>query len=137
VDVISTIDFAKMVQAHKANHALATLAVQKRESSRQLLFDEHLQLCGRRAARDREPEIVRSSPRLEPLAFSGIHVISPRLLPLLAEDGVFSIITSYLRLGGRGEKIQAFRADDYYWRDVGRSEDLNQAATDLRQVALS
>src|SRR5712664_4970647 len=41
VDVISTIDFAPMVQAHKANQALATLAVQERESSRQLLFDEH------------------------------------------------------------------------------------------------
>src|ERR1700688_1749630 len=47
VDVISTIDFARMVQAHRANQALATLAVQKRESSRQLLFDEHRQLCGR------------------------------------------------------------------------------------------
>src|ERR1700719_3841477 len=80
VDVISTIDFAKMVQAHKANQALATLAVQKRESSRQLLFDEHLQLCGRRTGLDREPGIVRASPHLEPLAFSGIHVMSLRLL---------------------------------------------------------
>src|SRR6202165_471589 len=59
VDVISTIDLVKMVEAHEANDALATLAVQKRESGRQLLFDEHLQLCGRRAGRDREPEIVR------------------------------------------------------------------------------
>src|ERR1700732_2378763 len=83
VDVISAIDFGKMLQAHKANQALATLAVQTRDSSRQLLFDEQRQLSGRRAGRDREPEIVRSSPRLEPLAFSGIHVISPRLLPML------------------------------------------------------
>jgi NDP-sugar pyrophosphorylase family protein len=135
VDVISTIDFAKMVQAHKENQALATLAVQKRESSRQLLFDEHLQLCGRRAGRDREPEIVRSSPHLEPLAFSGIHVISPRLLPMPTEDGVFSIITSYLRLAGQNEKIQAFRADDYYWRDLGRVEDLQHAEQDLQQSA--
>jgi NDP-sugar pyrophosphorylase family protein len=135
VDVISTIDFAKMVRAHKANKALATLAVQKRESSRQLLFDEHLQLCGRRAARDREPEIVRPSPRLEPLAFSGIHIISPGLLRLLSEDGIFSIITSYLRLAGQNENIQAFRAEDYYWRDLGRIEDLQLAEQDLQQNA--
>lgn len=135
VDVISTIDFAKMVQAHKANQALATLAVQKRESSRQLLFDEHLQLCGRRTGRDREPEIVRPSPGLEPLAFSGIHVISPRLLPLLSEDGVFSIIGSYLRLASSGQQIAAFRADEYYWRDLGRAEDLRQAEQDLQQKA--
>ena len=135
VDVISTIDFAKMVQSHKANRTLATLAVQKREGSRQLLFDEHLQLCGRRAGRDREPEIVRHAPRLEPLAFSGIHIISPGLLPLLSEDGIFSIITSYVRLAAQNEKIQAFRADDYYWRDLGRIEDLQLAEQDLQQNA--
>ena len=136
VDVISTIDFAKMVEAHEASDALATLAVQKRESSRQLLFDEHLQLCGRRAGRDREPEVVRPSPRLEPLAFSGIHVISPRLLPMLTEDGIFSIVTSYLRLAGEGQKVEAFRTDDYYWRDLGRQEDLRQAELDLEQKIL-
>lgn len=135
VDVISTIEFAQMVQAHKANRALATLAVQKRESSRQLLFDEHQQLCGRRAGRDKEPEIARPSPRLEPLAFSGIHVISPHLLPMLTENGVFSIVTSYLRLVGEGKTIAGFRADQYYWRDLGRVEDLQQAERDLRQSA--
>ena len=136
VDVISTIDFARMVQVHKANQALATLAVQKRESSRQLLFDEHQQLCGRRASRDKEPEIARLGSRLEPLAFSGIHVISPRLLPLMKEDGIFSIIDCYLRLVGTGEKIAAFRADEYYWRDLGKPADLQQAAQDLEQKTL-
>jgi len=133
VDVISTIDFAAMVETHKASEALATLAVQKRESSRQLLFDERLQLCGRRAGRHREPEIVCPSARLEPLAFSGVHVISLHLLPMLAEEGIFSIITSYLRLAGQGEKILGFQADQYYWRDLGRVEDLQQAEQDLAQ----
>jgi mannose-1-phosphate guanylyltransferase len=136
VDVISRIDFAQLMQTHEVNHALATLAVQKRESSRQLLFDERLQLCGRRAGRDREPEIVRPSPRLEPLAFSGIHIISPRLLPMLTEDGIFSIVTSYLRLAGKGEKVAGFRADQYYWRDLGRIEDLSQAAQDWEQKVI-
>jgi NDP-sugar pyrophosphorylase family protein len=137
VDVISTIDLVKMVEAHEASGALATLAVQKRESSRQLLFDEHLQLCGRRAGRDHKPEIVRTAPVLEPLAFSGIHVISPRLLPMLTEDGVFSIIAPYLRLAGKGEQILGFRADQYYWRDLGRAEDLSQAARDLEQKVIT
>lgn len=136
VDVISTIDFGRMIQAHQANHALATLAVQKRESSRQLLFDEHLQLCGRRAGRDKEPEIVRQAPHIEPLAFSGIHVISPRLLTLLTEEGIFSIITSYLRLAVDGKKIGAFPADGFYWRDLGKPADLKQAADDLKQKIL-
>src|SRR5882724_11613959 len=50
VDVLSTIDFARMLQFHKERGALATLAVQARETSRPLLFDNHLQLCGRRTS---------------------------------------------------------------------------------------
>src|SRR3984957_11329665 len=133
VDVVSTIDIKRMVQFHRDNQALATLAVQHRDSSRQLLFDEQLQLCGRRAGRDAKPEIVRAAPKKESLAFSGIHVISPRLLMLMKEEGVFSIIDTYLRLAGSGEKILAFRADDYYWRDLGKPADPLQAARDLER----
>jgi mannose-1-phosphate guanylyltransferase len=136
VDVISTIDFAKMVQANKASEALATLAVQKRESSRQLIFDQHQQLWGRRTGRDKEPEIARPGSRLEPQAFSGVHIISPRIFGLIKEDGIFSIIDCYLRLASSGEKITAFRADEYYWRDLGKPADLQQAAQDLEQNAL-
>jgi mannose-1-phosphate guanylyltransferase len=157
VDVISTIDFARMLQFHNEHHALATLAVQSRESSRYLLFNDHLQLVGRRI--DGKDTLIPLSPsdchseRSEesafsshsslatrhsplPLAFSGIHLISPRLLPMLTEEGIFSIIDSYLRLSAQGEKILAFRADAYYWRDLGRPADLAQAAQDLQQNVL-
>jgi len=133
VDVISNIDLARMLQFHTENHALATLAVQSRETSRPLLFDNHLQLSGRRVGPDQEPEIVRPSANPDSLAFSGIHLISPRLFPMLTEQGIFSIIASYLRLAAQGEKILAFRADQYYWRDLGRPADLAQAAHDLQQ----
>jgi NDP-sugar pyrophosphorylase family protein len=136
VDVISTIDLARMVQFHTENHALATLAVKKREASRYLLFDEHLQLCGRRDARNQAPEWVRPSQQLQELGFSGIHVISPRLLAMMTEEGAFSIITSYLRLAAHDERILAFRADEYYWRDLGRPENVAQAAQDWKQIQL-
>ena len=137
VDVVSTIDLQRMAQFHLDNQALATLAVQHRDSSRQLLFDDQLQLCGRRAGREAKPEIVRSAPKNEALAFSGIHVISPRLLALMKEEGIFSIIDTYLRLARSGEKILAFRADDYYWRDLGKPADLQQAGSDLEQGVFS
>ena len=121
VDVISTIDLGAWCNFTLNNQALATLAVQDRETSRYLLFDEQLQLCGRRAGRDQDPEIVRHSETTAALAFSGIHVISPRLLGMMSEEGVFSIIASYLRLAAQGEKILAFRADEYYWRDLGKA----------------
>jgi NDP-sugar pyrophosphorylase family protein len=154
-----------MIQYHTENGALATLAVQSRESSRQLLFTSNLQLCGRRLhdkntvisseARNLSspstdergphsplatshsplPQSKEPSP-LHPLAFSGIHVLSPRLLPMLTETGVFSIIDSYLRLASQGQKILAFRHDNSYWRDLGKPADLAQAAIDLQKNPL-
>src|SRR6266699_2329755 len=61
VDVISTIDLGRMLQVHTESHALATLAVQDRKTSRYLLFDEQLQLCGRRSGRDQKTEFARPS----------------------------------------------------------------------------
>lgn len=182
VDVISNIDFRRMLQFHNEHRALATLAVQSRASSRLLLFNEDLQLVGRAAPgasattqnvipdaarnprnRSTEPtsaptQTTLSSPPalVDPkrsqresrlpralrgpsplaLAFSGIHVISPRLLAMLSEEGAFSIIDAYLRLAGEGEEILAFGANEYYWRDLGRPADLSHAAVDLQHGML-
>src|SRR3954468_9060724 len=114
VDVISNIDFGQMLKLHNGKEGLATLALQDRDTSRYLLFDESLELCGRRAGPDGQPELVRSVADPQPLAFSGIHVISPRFLERMPEQGAFSIIDSYLRVAGEGERILGFRADEYY-----------------------
>jgi NDP-sugar pyrophosphorylase family protein len=140
VDVISTIDLGRMIRFHTEHNALATLAVQDRETSRYLLFDEHGLLCGRRAGRTAKAEaanaeygkaeLARPARELQALAFSGIHVISPRLFAKMSEEGAFSIIDAYLHLAAHGEKIAAFRADEYAWRDLGRLESVLQAARD-------
>ena len=132
VDVISTIDLARMMQFHTEQNALATLAVQDRETSRYLLFDEGGELCGRRAGRDGKADLVRPARETQALAFSGIHVISPRIFSKMQEEGAFSIIPTYLRLAAEGERVAAFRADEYYWRDLGRVENVAQAVKDLR-----
>jgi NDP-sugar pyrophosphorylase family protein len=183
VDVISTIDLTAMLQFHKERNVLATLAVQTRESSRQLLFNDQLRLSGRRI--NNQDTLVAAAPNsvilseaknpgttltqptnvetakvsthsplatchsftpssegllpqsknLPPLhsaAFSGIHILSPRILPLLTETAPFSIIDSYLPLSSQGQKILAFRHDTSYWRDLGKPADLVQAALDLQ-----
>jgi len=133
VDVISTIDLGSMAEQHAKNEALATLAVQKRKTSRLLLFDEQLQLCGRRTVGNQQDEIVREGSNLMTLGFAGIHVISPRMLRMMDEEGVFSIIDVYLRLAGKGEKIRGFRADEYYWRDLGKLEQVEAANRDYAE----
>src|ERR1700738_552131 len=144
VDVLSSIDLRRMLKFHNEHQALATLAVQSRESSRLLLFNEQLELRGRRVAgKDTiadEATVPTTNPTasqpLQALAFSGVHIISPRLLPMLREEAVFSIIPEYVRVSAEGQKILGFRSDEYYWRDLGRPPDLAQATGDLQQKLL-
>ncbi len=133
VDVLSTVDLRRMVQLHRENNALATLAVQQRATSRQLLFEDQLRLVGRISSEDGAPELLQASAHYNALAFCGIQVISPRIFSLMTEEGAFPIIFAYLRLAAQEQKILGFRADEYYWRDVGTPENLNQAASDLQE----
>jgi NDP-sugar pyrophosphorylase family protein len=125
VDILSNFNFAKLIATHKQNNALATLAVQKRKTSRLLLFDEHLELRGRQSSNGQTPE------RYEALAFAGIHLISPKLLGMMSEAGAFSIIDTYLRLSKEGETISGYRDDSAYWCDLGKPESVAQAEIDI------
>jgi NDP-sugar pyrophosphorylase family protein len=131
VDAISTIDLGKMVKFHAERGVLAALAVQDRVTSRYLLFDEHGELCGRRTGDDGQVELARPTAEMHALAFSGIHVISPDIFTMMKEEGAFSIISTYLNLCAQGEKIVVYRADDCYWRDLGRPVSISQAEQDL------
>jgi NDP-sugar pyrophosphorylase family protein len=134
VDVLSNIDFGRLVQLQLDCGALATLAVQERASSRQLLFDDNNRLCGRRTEGD-PSEVVRSAPRHHRLAFCGIHVISRRIFPLLTEEGAFPVVPAYLRLAAQGETILGFRADEYSWRDLGTVDSIRRASADQTRTS--
>jgi NDP-sugar pyrophosphorylase family protein len=128
VDVISTIDLQRMVQFHTEQQALVTLAVQARKTSRPLVFDEKGMFRGRQKG--------TLSNGMEGFAFSGVHVISPQLLRLMCEQGVFSIIDTYVRLASQGQRILAFPVDQYYWRDLGKPENVLQAQQDAERGML-
>jgi NDP-sugar pyrophosphorylase family protein len=113
VDVITNIDLQRMLEFHVKHQPLATVAMQRRKTSRYLLFDTEGRLCGKSPTPD---------PRFQSFGFSGIHVISPRLLSMMPNEEVFSIITCYVDLAARGERVLAFPADEYSWKDMGRPE---------------
>ncbi|MDR3765349.1 MAG: sugar phosphate nucleotidyltransferase [Acidobacteriota bacterium] len=130
VDVLSAIDLNALLREHDERRAMATLAVQHRQGSRQLLFDSAGLLCGRHT-RGREPEIVRPAPEAEALAFCGVHVLAPEIFSRMDTAAVFPIIGTYLRLAGENESIRAYHVDGVYWRDLGTAASLQQAAADL------
>lgn len=115
-DVWSEMDLGALYAAHLASGALATLAVRDRPSKRRLLFDAGMGLRGR--------EGEAAGTGLRPLAFSGIQVVSPALLPKISEEGVFSITPVYLRLAAAGEDVRGFEDRSPFWSDIGDMERL-------------
>ncbi len=127
VDILSDLDLRTIYAAHQETGALATLAVRSRTTSRYLLFDAGLRMRGweNRASGER---IVRGNKNqlLTPLAFSGIHVISPEIFRLFTEDGAFSIIDTYIRLCDQ-HVVRGYRHDEGLWIDAGKPEGLDMA----------
>jgi len=137
VDVISGIDLAKAIEFHHESGALASLAVQHRDTSRYLLFDQQMQLCGRRFVQEQKTEMARAAEQYDEFAFTGIHILSARLLPMIEEEGAFSIVQSYLRLARQDRRIIGYNADGAYWRDLGKPESIAQAEKDFRAGIVS
>lgn len=128
VDVISDIDLVKMINYHIDNKSIATLAVSRRETSRYFLFDENMLLRGWKNIKTGEEKIPgKPAMHMEPLAFGGIHVVSPEIFPLITETGKFSINDVYLRLCSL-YPVKAYLGENNYWFDMGKPRDLSEAA---------
>jgi N-acetyl-alpha-D-muramate 1-phosphate uridylyltransferase len=127
VDIITLADLGAMYRAHLESSALATLAVNDRESRRRLLFDED-GLYGRVDTRQ-DVRIEARPSRGDVLAwpFAGIHVVSPGFLELLTERGKFSILEPYLRLAADSRAILPFDLGHVLWLEIGEPERLDAA----------
>lgn len=134
VDILSNINLHDLYNAHIQTHALATLAVTRRNSTRCLLFNQENNLCGWENRQTHEIKITKiTESGLIPFAFSGIHVISPAIFALMPKQEVFSIIDVYLHAAAT-EKITAFHHDHTFWLDLGKKENLPHAAEILQHI---
>lgn len=136
VDVISNLDLNVLLHYHQQQNALATLVVRSRETSRYLMFDNDLQLTGWKNFSNGETLISRldSFEKSQPMAFSGIHLIQPKLLDQITEEGKFSIMDLYLRLA-KTQRIHAFVDTSDIWMDLGKPDQLQAAEILFRDKA--
>lgn len=121
VDILTDLDLGEMIHYHQQLMPLATLAVTTRSTSRYFLFDHFHNLCGWRNNKTGEEKISRTPADKIPKAFSGIHIIDPRIFSLIHLDGKFSMVDVYLELA-RSEIIKGFDHTGSKFIDVGRSE---------------
>jgi len=135
VDIISNIDLKQLIQFHLVHQPLASLAVQKRTSSRQLLFQhndrEEWVLKGWHNNTEnvyRPAEIADDTDlsQYQAMAFSGIQIINSDFYKYLRLTGKFSIIDAYLDIM-QEQPILGYDHTGDIMLDIGSADKLMEA----------
>lgn len=130
VDIISNARLAEIYELGKLHDAV--LLVSKRKTKRYLLFDEQMHLKGWTNIENKEvrsPYADLDISKCQMLAFSGIHVFSPRLFKKMqAFEDKFGIIDFYLKACADSD-IVGYVQEDLSLTDIGKIEVLKQLST--------
>ncbi len=129
VDILSDLDLGALYRHHLNHNPLATLVVSQRDTSRYLLFTPEGRLRGwlNKRTGETKPPAFSPTPDLRPLAFAGIHVMSPRVFALM--DGypeVFPIMDFYLSQAAT-QRIEGYVPPTFHMLDVGKLDTLHAA----------
>ena len=126
VDVISILNLKAFYNFHINSNAIATLAVRERESGRYLLFNSENILCGWKNVKTNKIISSADDKLLEEYAFSGIHIIDPKIFSLMPDDEVFSMIDFYLNIM-KSNNVNGYIDKDSFWMDIGNAANLKIA----------
>ncbi|GGF01856.1 mannose-1-phosphate guanylyltransferase [Chishuiella changwenlii] len=127
VDILTDLNLSHFIKAHQEENAIVSLAVSDRNSSRKLLFDEKNQLKGwRNLSSNEEILATDNTENLKELAFSGIHLIQPKLFESIHFQGKFSIMKVYMELM-KVDTILGFDHSGGVLIDVGRPSSVLEA----------
>ena len=133
VDILSNLDLKELTSFHLKSNCLATLVIRSRNTQRYLMFDSDNNLAGWKNVKTGEQKIARPETydNAQPYAFSGIQVISPRLLNLLGIEKRFSIMDTYLYLAATWD-IKGFNDSASLWMDIGKPDQLKEAQKNFK-----
>src|ERR1035437_1214821 len=99
VDILSNVDLNEIYNHHLKSGSLATLVVSKRDTFRDLLFNEDYRLCGwiNEKTGETKPKDLSDIPRFNKLAFAGIQILSQGVFDLMENlEPKFPIMDFYL-----------------------------------------
>lgn len=122
-DILTDLDLTAMLQQHIQHQPLATLATSNRSSSRYFLFDNEDTLCGWVNDKTGEERISKTAISMHKKAFSGVQIINTKLLPLITQEGKFSIVDVYLEIA-KTYTIKGFDHSGSKFIDVGKPENI-------------
>lgn len=131
VDILSDFDVRRFIsdvydgEKYRSN-ALAVMVVSNRTSSRYLLFDRDMRLCGWMNEKTGERiNVYNSNAICHKLAYSGIQLVNPSMKTVMREDEIFPLIPEYLRLAER-YPIYGYDVGDENFLDLGKVENIKR-----------
>lgn len=116
VDVVTDMNIQRMIEFHKRKKPFATIAIQKRKTSRHLEFENGKRLIGKENKNSKKENLY---------AFNGIHIISDRIYKKNYEIKFRGILEIYFDLIRKKEEtILGFDAGKSSFKDIGKIENL-------------
>jgi NDP-sugar pyrophosphorylase family protein len=123
-DVLTTLDYSKLVSFHRQKRGLLTIGIHKRDIKIDLGIVE--------ITDDNQVTGYNEKPTFGYYDSMGIYVYEPEVLKYI-EPGVYlDLPTLVLRLIENGEKVYAYYHDrPHYWIDIGQPKDYQKANEDF------
>ncbi|RLB11564.1 MAG: hypothetical protein DRG63_12800 [Deltaproteobacteria bacterium] len=115
-DILTDINLARPLEIHQGHGHLATLILHDCPPFNQVRVDEDRGIVGFEK---------RPTPGL--LAFTGIHILSKRILDYIPKDTFSNIIYVYRNVIQHSGIINYYLSEGHYWRDVGTIKSYIQA----------
>lgn len=131
VDIVTDINLFNLYKSHLESNATATLAVMQRTSSRQLLFNNQMELCGWEHKEKNLTKIAKPANNYNSFAFSGIQITSNKIFENSALTGKFSLIELYLEQAANN-LIKGYDHSDGVFLDVGKPDAIAKAEALLK-----
>ena len=120
-DIVTDIDLARVYQYHRTHDFPVTLVMHDHERFNSVAVDGPVLSPLLSTAGDgSQPPGAR--------AFTGIHVMDPRVLDYIMPGQATGIIHVYETMLQAGEKIKSLEVSGHYWEDIGTPETYRKAA---------
>lgn len=118
-DILSSIDLQEILGSHDRSDAAATLVLKDEPRFNGVEIASDGRILSFRGSSDKG------------LAFTGIHVLDPRVLAGIPAETPISIIDCYMQLISAGTKVMAHVVKEQFWRELGSLDGYLQVHQEL------
>lgn len=124
-DVLTTLDYHKLLEFHKEKEGIVTIATHKRD----------VQINFGVISANKKSELIDydEKPTLDYSVSMGIYVFEPEALVYIEREQKLDFPDLIKILLARGRKVLSYPTNDY-WLDIGRHDDYEEAVKNFKEM---